>query len=70
MAYTDEKFWAIAKDFPPCGECVHFDPRWTRGWAAHGRIYKSKLREGECTRYGLVVREGHRDDSGCFEKRD
>ena len=56
-------------DYRFCGDCRHFDPKWTRGWAAHGRIYKSKLREGECTRYNLVVRERTVDEDGCWEER-
>lgn len=60
----------LAADLPPrCGGCAYFEPRYKMGWAAHGRIYKPKEREGECTKYRIIVKEdGWMDEGDCFEE--
>ena len=52
----------------PCGECVHYVPRYSWGVAVKGKIEKRKLNRGDCVRYGLVVSATRIDDSGCYER--
>ena len=54
-------------DYRFCGGCACFEPKWTMGFAGHGRIYKSKLREGHCGKHGIAVRERNIDEMGCWE---
>ena len=51
-----------------CGECIHYEPRYTNGTIVNGQLQKRKLDRGDCTRFGLVVTPTHIDESGCYER--
>lgn len=64
----DESDHFGSPDFRFCGDCKHYEPRYTHLVAEPGVIIKKKQDRGDCARYGIVVGERSVDEEGCFEE--